>query len=348
MLAHHFSRAEVWDKALDYLLEAAPRRRPRPSPCARRSPSTRERSGRRDRLGGAGAGGHAHGDPSERAPTCSTRSASSPSSRREAEALLDLARRAGDRAARPAPWCRARRRRSGWRTFPGRSSGPPRPSRWARPSGPSRRSRAARLDHRDGARASRPGSIRRRPTLDPRPRHQPGGGHRQAARARAAAGLGFLRNWQGRYQESLELSQRGRPARPRARAVVSPLLRCLWTEGVASTSMGDYDAALRGSRRRARARGEDGQRARADPISSTRWDGFASIADDLERGIALQRAEASSSPAAAATRTGFERGRLHPHQPGDAFMEQGRSRPGVGGPRRGVSHRRASARRRAG
>ena len=94
MLAHHFSKAEEWDKALDYLLEAA-RRRSMPLPCGRRSRSTPRPWRRPGRLG--------EQVPAARVMaihrTCADlfyTSVTTSTARREADDLLDLARRSGD------------------------------------------------------------------------------------------------------------------------------------------------------------------------------------------------------------------------------------------------------------
>ena len=55
--------------------------------------------------------------------------------------------------------------------------------------------------------------------------------------------LGTQRGWQGQYRESLELSREGARLGRESRLVV-PLLRNLWTAGLALNDVGSYDAAL--------------------------------------------------------------------------------------------------------
>ena len=68
----------------------------------------------------------------------------------------------------------------------------------------------------------------------------------QSDRSREALALhqlGTQRGWQGRYRESLELSREGARLGRDGRFVVA-LLRNLWTEGLALTDTGNYDGAL--------------------------------------------------------------------------------------------------------
>ena len=55
--------------------------------------------------------------------------------------------------------------------------------------------------------------------------------------------LALRRSWQGQYREGLELGERGIRIAREHRLVV-PLLRCLWNEGLGRHEMGEYDAAL--------------------------------------------------------------------------------------------------------
>src|SRR5258708_3304083 len=57
--------------------------------------------------------------------------------------------------------------------------------------------------------------------------------------------LGFLRNWHGRYPEALALSSEGIQAGREHPQLLAVLTRNLWTQGVARTGLGDYDAGLR-------------------------------------------------------------------------------------------------------
>ncbi len=55
--------------------------------------------------------------------------------------------------------------------------------------------------------------------------------------------LGALRGWHGRYRESVALGTEG-VRLGREQQLVVPLIRCLWTQGIGYTGMGDYEAAL--------------------------------------------------------------------------------------------------------
>jgi tetratricopeptide (TPR) repeat protein len=64
--------------------------------------------------------------------------------------------------------------------------------------------------------------------------------------ARQALSLHLLalhRSWQGRYREGLELGEEGIQIAREHRLVI-PLLRCLWNEGLGRHELGEYDAAL--------------------------------------------------------------------------------------------------------
>jgi tetratricopeptide (TPR) repeat protein len=68
----------------------------------------------------------------------------------------------------------------------------------------------------------------------------------QGDRSREALALHMLatqRGWQGQYSDSLELSREGTRLGREGRLVVA-LLRNLWTQGLALTDTGNYDAAL--------------------------------------------------------------------------------------------------------
>ncbi|HXJ78413.1 MAG TPA: adenylate/guanylate cyclase domain-containing protein [Candidatus Methylomirabilis sp.] len=54
----------------------------------------------------------------------------------------------------------------------------------------------------------------------------------------------FVPVWQSRFEEALALAREGLQIGRKHRLLV-PLVRCLWTEGVARAGLGEYDAALR-------------------------------------------------------------------------------------------------------
>jgi tetratricopeptide (TPR) repeat protein len=55
--------------------------------------------------------------------------------------------------------------------------------------------------------------------------------------------IGALRGWHGKYRESVALGTEG-VRLGREQQLVVPLIRCLWTQGIGYAGMGDYEAAL--------------------------------------------------------------------------------------------------------
>ena len=55
--------------------------------------------------------------------------------------------------------------------------------------------------------------------------------------------IGALRGWHGRYRESVALGTEG-VRLGREQQLVVPLIRCLWTQGIGYSGLGDYEAAL--------------------------------------------------------------------------------------------------------
>jgi len=55
--------------------------------------------------------------------------------------------------------------------------------------------------------------------------------------------IGALRGWHGRYRESVALGTEG-VRLGREQQLYVPLIRCLWTQGIGYTGLGDYEAAL--------------------------------------------------------------------------------------------------------
>ncbi len=240
MLAHHFSRAEDWDRALDYLLKAAEKatqafglrqalelyaealavaaRRREPVPAATlmaihrapRRPLLRHRRLRPLPRGGRGP----------RGPR--------PPGRRS--------RRGGGGAGADRPGAR-----SGPRISRPRSSGCERRSRSPRASGPRPRwasacTSGATCTRSMGASMTSEADVGRALTIG----RAVGDPNRQAL---ALHFLSLRRSWQGEYRPSLELSEEGTRIAREHRLVV-PLLRCLWNEGVAANDVGEYDRAL--------------------------------------------------------------------------------------------------------
>jgi len=240
ILAHHFSRAEVWPEALAQLLAAGEQ--------AIRANALRDAlalygqaQAAADQLGMQVPVGAQLAIRRTRANLLYT-VGDYAEAQRAADEVLILAREAGDRAVEAEALVRG-----AWATV------------WMEdfPGGLERASRAVELGATPGAEAGLSGGLlvtgmvcavtgeheRAEAEL------QRARGIAQSARdvtlqSQTAVFLGFMRNWHGRYEEALALSseciQAGR-AHPQLLAV---LTRNLWTRGVARTGLGDYDAGL--------------------------------------------------------------------------------------------------------
>jgi tetratricopeptide (TPR) repeat protein len=239
MLAHHFSRAEDWERALDYLLKAAGKatqtfglrqalelytealvvadRWREPVPAATLMAIHRARA---DLFFGVG---------------------DFVRSREAAEALVDLSRRIGDRAAEAGALVQIASARQWAEDFPRAFERVHEAIEIAEgvgaqgPLGSALYTRGylhalnARLDAAeiDVSRALEIG----RAVGDP---------NRQAL---ALHSLALRRSWQGEYRPSLERGDEGVRIAREHRLVI-PLLRCLWNQGLACNDLGDYDRAL--------------------------------------------------------------------------------------------------------
>ena len=326
MLAHHFSHAEDWERALDYLLQG--RREGdaglRPAPGA--SIST-ERRWRRPR-------GSAIACPRPRSMAIHRARADLffgvgdfGASREAAEALVALARRAGDRV------------RGGQRA--GRSS--PRRSQWAEDfpaalrARAQRRSRSAESARGPAARwpaactsaatctRSAAASTRRRMTWGAR---WPSGG-RSRDPARQALALHILAmhsGWQGDYRGAWSWRARG-PARARASpgrpAPALPLER----RERRLNDAGEYDAGARRPHAKAWPSPRRSATTPSSLASSTRSAGCASSAVISRRGIELseQSYEATGRSSRAGHGTGAERRAFIRNNEADAWMARGTS-----------------------
>ena len=239
VLAHHFARAEDWDRAFDYLLKAAAKatqafglrqaldlyaealavaeRRREPVPVTTIMTIHRARA---DLFFGIG---------------------DFVRSREAAEALVDLARREGDRPAEAGGLVQIASALQWAEDFPhafervreaieiAGNVGAQAPLGFGLYIRGYMHALNARLDEAetDVGRALAIG----RAVGDP---------NRQAL---ALHFLSLRRSWQGEYRPSLELSAEGvRIAREHH--LVIPLLRCLWNEGLAANDLGHYDQAL--------------------------------------------------------------------------------------------------------
>jgi class 3 adenylate cyclase/tetratricopeptide (TPR) repeat protein len=238
VLAHHFSRAEVWDRALDYLLRAAEkavgayglrealalydealaavRRLGERVPVTTRMAIHRARS---DLFFGIGE--------FERA-------------RAEAAALRDLARGANDRPTEAVALVQMASANQWKEAFP-EALEQTREAIAIAEGTEAEGARAGALYVRGYVHALSGNLETAEADLDP---------SLAIARATGDAGrqglvlhlLGLLRTWQGQYREGLALSEQG-VAMARRHRLVIPLIRCLWTQGVAWNDLGQYDAA---------------------------------------------------------------------------------------------------------
>ena len=340
MLAHHFSKAEDWPRALDYLLKAAREGHPglRPAPGAgalRRGPDVGGAAG------GAGARGHPHGHPS---------GASGPLLRARRVRPLARGGRDGSSASRGASRivprrrarsCRSPPRSSGSRTSRRRTSACGRPSRsrrrWGR-EGPLAgglyirgylNAVNGRLDLAEATSAG--------PWRSDGPRAMP------IARRSSCTCCALQRSWQGQYRESLALGEEG-VRLAREHRLVIPLLRWLWNQGLACHEMGEYDRALAALVEGLALAEKVGDDALIPRFLNTL--GFLRIdCGDFDAGIALsERAyEETGRSSRAGHGTGAERRAFIRNNEADAFMARGRPRERRPGPGRVAPHRPASA-----
>jgi class 3 adenylate cyclase/tetratricopeptide (TPR) repeat protein len=135
--------------------------------------------------------------------------------------------------------------------------------------------------------------------------------------------LGVQRAWQGQYQESLELSRAGTRLGRDGRLVV-PLLRNLWTEGLVFTDTGHYDAALAAFMEGfALAEKVDDQAYIARFLNTIGW--LRIECGDLTRGIELSEAsyEVTGKSSRAGHGTGAERRAFIRNNEGEAMIARG-------------------------
>jgi class 3 adenylate cyclase/tetratricopeptide (TPR) repeat protein len=236
MLAHHFSKAEEWQRALDYLLKAADK--------ATKAFGLRQAI---DLYGQALDAAAALGDQVPAATIMAIHRERAElyygvfdldGSREAAEARVALARRHGDRAAEADGLVQLASTLQWAEEFPpalervrdaidiSESLGAPRPL-------------AAALYVRGYIRAVSGELDTAAEDID-----------RSLGIARETGDVALVlylhalhHGWQGRYAESLAAGQRGVQL-AREHRLVTPLLRCLWNEALALSELGSYDAAL--------------------------------------------------------------------------------------------------------
>ena len=317
MLAHHFSKAEVWDKALHYLLEAAAK--------AVNAFAVREALALyaealavADRLG--------EQVPASRVMaihrTCSElfyTVGDFAEARREADHLLDLARRTGDQRSEAGALVLSAQATVWMEDFPG---------------GLARAAEAIAAGEATGLKPAVAGGLVMTGMV-----HGITARHDQAqdeldraltiSRAAGILSLqglalhvmGNMRNWHGRHLEALELATEGVQVAREHPQFVSVLTRCLWTQGVAWTSLGDYDAALRVLEEGRVLCEKLGNELELNRLLNTL--GWLHIeCHDLDRGLAFS-AQGLELARRSRHATGFERVAFNLADQADAFLNKG-------------------------
>jgi len=319
VLAHHFSKAEDWPRALDYLLKAAEK--------ATQAFGLRQAI---ELYGEALVAARQLGDQVPPATIMMIHRARADlffgigefkGSREEAERLVELARRVGDRTAEAGALVRAANADQWCEDFP---------------SARARVSQALAIAEAVGAQAEIGGAMYVRGyvqavsgNLDEaetdlqralelgqavgNPSHQ----------AMALDLLALRESWQGRYDKSLSLSDEGLRI-AHAHRLVIPLLRGMWGHALTLNNLGDYDRAL--------AELVDGL-ALAEKIGDDAYIprylntiGWVRIGcGDYGEGIALSERsyELTGRSSRAGHGTGAERWAFIRNNEGDAFMAQG-------------------------
>jgi tetratricopeptide (TPR) repeat protein len=135
--------------------------------------------------------------------------------------------------------------------------------------------------------------------------------------------LSLKRSWQGRYSESLALDEEG-VRLAREHRLVIPLLRCLWSRGVALTNLGEHDRALAEFAEGLALAEKIGDAAYMSRYLNTI--GWVRIeCGDLAEGIRLSERsyEVTQHSVYDGHGTGAERRAFIRNNEADAFMEQG-------------------------
>jgi tetratricopeptide (TPR) repeat protein len=319
VLAHHFSKAEDWPRALDYQLKAAQK--------AERAFGLRQAIELYDE---ALATVERLGDRVPPETLLTIRRARADllfglgdflRSREEADRLVELARRLGDRAAEAGGLVRAASALQWLEDFAAAHE---------------RLDQALVLADAVGARAQLGGAVYIRGYL-----HAVNGrldeaeadlqralelGRAVGDPSREALVLQMLalrRSWQGQYAESLALGTEG-VRLSRDHRLVIPLLRCLWNQGLASHELGRHDEAvtvLREGLALAEKIGDDAFIPRY--LNTIGW--VHIDCGDVDEGIALSERsyEVTTRSSRAGHGTGAERRAFIRANEADAFMAQG-------------------------
>jgi class 3 adenylate cyclase/tetratricopeptide (TPR) repeat protein len=239
VLAHHFSKAEDWPRALDYLLRAAQK--------AAQAFGLRQAV---ELYGEALVAARRLGDQVPAATVMKIHRARADlffglgefnRSRAEADALIDLARRIGDRTAEAGALVQAASADQWLEDFPSAHAHVSQALEIARAVGAQAEIGGAMyirgyIHAASGSLAEAEMDLRRaleigRAVADP---------NRQALTLQL---LALRESWQGRYDRGLSLGAEG-VAIAREHRLVVPWLRCLWTHAMTLNNLGHYDQSL--------------------------------------------------------------------------------------------------------
>jgi class 3 adenylate cyclase/tetratricopeptide (TPR) repeat protein len=319
VLAHHFSKAEDWPRALDYLLKAAEK--------------ATETFGLRQALAHYGEALVAANRLEDRVPAATLIAIHSARadlffglgefvrSREEAERLVALARRVEDRPAEAGALVQVATAFQWLEDFPAAHE---------------RVRDAIEIAETVGAQGPLGGGLYTRGYLNAlngrldvaeadlgralQIGRTMGDANRQALVLHV---LSIRRSWQGQYHDSLTLSEEGIRLAREHRLVI-PLLRCLWNQGLACHEKGEYDRALATLVEGLALAEKVGDDALIPRFLNTL--GFLRLdCGDFDAGIALseQSYEATGRSSRAGHGTGAERRTFIRNNEADAFMAQG-------------------------
>ena len=239
VLAYHFSRAERWEKALDYLLKSATK--------AVKAFGLREALGLYEEALAAARQLGANVPVTTLMEIHSARAdlffgvSDFSQAQAEADELLSLARRTGDRAVEAGALVQGALARAWREDFP---------------EAVVRATEAIGVSEGAGAQPALAGALFVTGFVNALT-----GQHEKAdeemgralsisrsvrdfnRQGTALFFIGALRGWHGRYRESVALGTEG-VRLGREQQLVVPLIRCLWTQGIGYAGLGDYEAAL--------------------------------------------------------------------------------------------------------
>jgi predicted ATPase/class 3 adenylate cyclase len=338
MLAHHFSLAEDWEQALNYLLKAAEK--------AGQAFSLRQAI---DLYGEALEAARRLGDRVPATTLMFIRRARADlyfgigdfeRSRAEAEVLVELARRVQDRPAEAGALVQLANAFEWKEDFPAALE---------------RAREAIEIAETSGAQAPLGGALHVRGYVQLMSSRLEAGEEdlgRALAIGRAGGetnrqalvlhALALRRCWQGEYRASLELANEAAQI-SRDHRLASPLLRSLWNIGVAQADLGDYDRALAALSEGLALAEKVGDYAMTSRLRNTL--GWLRIdCGDFAPGIAIGAVvRGNESLLIGRPRDRRRASRLHPHQRGGRVDGAGGLRERGAGARGGAAHRAAPA-----